>query len=186
MLYGDYIRNVTRLAVDLANADGWDQPTGPARELLDEHGVAWPARDALGDLPGLVGQALGQIVDNLEPDAVHTLLEQYPPEMHLSDHDGRLHVHFARDGAPAEAWLGRLIGAKLALVAAGDPAITLGRCAAEGCENFYVDQSRNRTRRFCSNACASRTTVAAYRARAAQGRVDLSAGGILFTRPGLS
>ncbi|WP_436850251.1 CGNR zinc finger domain-containing protein, partial [Streptomyces monashensis] len=27
------------------------------------------------------------------------------------------------------------------------------------------DDSRNRTRRFCSNACASRTTVAAYRAR---------------------
>ncbi|MEV0173240.1 CGNR zinc finger domain-containing protein [Streptomyces sp. NPDC050803] len=31
-----------------------------------------------------------------------------------------------------------------------------------------VGQSRNRTRRFCSNACASRTTVAAYRARAAK------------------
>jgi hypothetical protein len=170
MFYGDYAGNMTRLAVDLANADGWDRPTGAAREIFAEHGVAWPARDALGGLPDLVAEALGQIVDDLAPDAVHTLLAQYPPEMHLSDHDGRLHVHFARDGAPAETWLGRLIGANLALVAAGDPAVTLGRCAAEGCENFYVDQSRNRTRRFCRNACASRTTVAAYRARAAQGQ----------------
>jgi predicted RNA-binding Zn ribbon-like protein len=58
--------------------------------------------------------------------------------------------------------------AELALVAAGDPAVTLGRCAAAGCGNYFVDQSRNRTRRFCGNACASRTTVAAYRARTAQ------------------
>ncbi|MEU0936254.1 CGNR zinc finger domain-containing protein [Embleya sp. NPDC005971] len=33
-----------------------------------------------------------------------------------------------------------------------------------------MDQSRNRTRRFCANACASRTTVAAHRARAAKNR----------------
>jgi predicted RNA-binding Zn ribbon-like protein len=100
---------------------------------------------------------------------VHALLEQYPPDMHLSDHDGRLHVHFARDGSPAREWLGRLIAAQLALVVMGDTAGTLGRCAAAGCANYFVDQSRNRTRRFCGNACASRTTVAAYRARASKG-----------------
>ncbi|WP_189106053.1 CGNR zinc finger domain-containing protein [Streptomyces camponoticapitis] len=42
----------------------------------------------------------------------------------------------------------------------------MGRCAAAGCGNHFADQSRDRTRRFCSNACASRTTVAAYRAGA--------------------
>ena len=52
--------------------------------------------------------------------------------MHLSDHDGTgfWHIHFSRNGAPAERWLGQLVAAKLALVAAGDPAVTLGRCAA--------------------------------------------------------
>ncbi|MEU9450324.1 CGNR zinc finger domain-containing protein [Streptomyces sp. NPDC048277] len=43
--------------------------------------------------------------------------------------------------------------------------MTIGRCHAATCERFYVDDSRNRTRRFCSNACAGRTTVAAHRAR---------------------
>ncbi|MFI1380638.1 CGNR zinc finger domain-containing protein [Embleya sp. NPDC020886] len=33
-----------------------------------------------------------------------------------------------------------------------------------------MDRLRNRTRRFCANACASRTTVAAHRARAARNR----------------
>lgn len=170
MKYGDYIENVARLAVDLANPDGWNQPTEHSRQIFAEHDVAWRSREALGTLPDLVREALGQIVDGLAPEAVHTLLERYPPRMQLSDHDGRLHVHFAHDGAPAEEWLGRLVAAHLALAVAGDPAVTLGRCAAESCGNFFVDQSRNRTRRFCSNACASRTTVAAYRARASQDR----------------
>ena len=170
MNYGDYIENVARLAVELANPAGWNQATEPTRRIFAEHGITWNDRQALGTLPDLVREALGQIVDGTAPSAVHTLLERYPPQMHLSDHDGRLHVHFAHDGAPAEAWLGRLIAAHLAMAVAGDPAVALGRCAAESCGNFFVDQSRNRTRRFCGNACASRTTVAAYRARASQDR----------------
>ncbi|WP_407647073.1 CGNR zinc finger domain-containing protein [Actinacidiphila soli] len=43
--------------------------------------------------------------------------------------------------------------------------MTIGRCWAAGCPRFSVDQSRNRSRRFCGNTCASRTTVAAHRAR---------------------
>jgi predicted RNA-binding Zn ribbon-like protein len=41
----------------------------------------------------------------------------------------------------------------------------LGVCSADGCDNVYVDTSRNASRRYCSNTCASRSTVAAYRAR---------------------
>ncbi|MFL6095802.1 MAG: CGNR zinc finger domain-containing protein, partial [Blastococcus sp.] len=41
----------------------------------------------------------------------------------------------------------------------------LGVCSAEGCDNVYIDTSRNASRRYCSNTCASRSTVAAYRAR---------------------
>ncbi|MCF2527330.1 CGNR zinc finger domain-containing protein [Yinghuangia soli] len=161
--------NVIRLAVELANADGLSEPSDLARQMFDEHEVDAPGDGELGALPRLVGDALGQLVDREPPTAVHRMLDTYPPEMHLADHDGTLHLHFARNGAPAEQWLGRLIAAKLALVAAGDPSVTLGRCAAEGCPNYFVDQSRNRTRRFCGNTCASRTTVAAYRERAARG-----------------
>ena len=38
-------------------------------------------------------------------------------------------------------------------------------CAAAGCGRWFADTSRNRSRRYCSGACASRTTVAAFRAR---------------------
>lgn len=168
MEYGDYIGNVTRLAVELANT-GTLTPDGElVAAFFAEHEITPPPDGDYGELPDLVRTALAQSVDGAAPDAVHRLLRDYPPDMHLSDHDGGWHIHFSRIGTPAKQWLGQLIAAKLALVAAGDPAVTLGRCAAAGCGNYFVDQSRNRTRRFCSNACASRTTVAAYRARASK------------------
>jgi predicted RNA-binding Zn ribbon-like protein len=167
--YGDYIGNVTRLAVELANTGTLNQDGELVAAFFDEHEITPPPDGEYGDLPDVVRTALAQSVDGARPDAVHRLLRDYPPDMHLSDHDGSLHIHFSRNGTPAKRWVGQLIAAKLALVAAGDPAVTLGRCAAAGCDNYFVDQSRNRTRRFCSNACASRTTVAAHRARAAKG-----------------
>ena len=171
MQYGDYIGNVTHLAVELANTGTLDQRGELVAAFFTEHEITAPPDGDFGNLPDLVRMALAESVDGAAPDAVHRLLHDYPPDMHLSDHDGLgiWHLHFSRNGTPAKRWLGQLIAAKLALIAAGDPAVTLGRCAAAGCGKYFVDQSRNRTRRFCSNACASRTTVAAYRARAARG-----------------
>ena len=40
-------------------------------------------------------------------------------------------------------------------------------CAAGDCDDVLVDLSKNHSRRYCSTACASRTNVAAYRARRA-------------------
>ncbi|MFD8703673.1 CGNR zinc finger domain-containing protein [Kitasatospora sp. NPDC059648] len=92
---------------------------------------------------------------------------QYPPLIRVDDHDGEgsPHLHLAPNGEDAVTWLGRSCAAAPAHVVCGDPAVTIGHCHAADCERFYVDDSRNRTRRFCSNACASRTTVAAHRGR---------------------
>lgn len=38
-------------------------------------------------------------------------------------------------------------------------------CASEPCRDVFVDTSRNRTRRFCSDRCANRYNVAAFRER---------------------
>ena len=165
MTYVDYLGNVTRFAVELVNRDGLLGPDG--QEMFEQHHVATPDAERLRPLLKLIREALQQIVDGAPAEAVSTLLRRYPPDMHLSDHDGAAlpHLHFARDGLEPVRWIGQTVAATLAHVATGDPGLTLGSCAAEGCQDFFVDQSRNRTRRFCSNTCASRTTVAAYRAR---------------------
>lgn len=41
----------------------------------------------------------------------------------------------------------------------------LGVCASERCERLWLDLSRNRARRYCSDACANRHAVAEYRSR---------------------
>lgn len=167
MYYVDYLGNVTRFAVELVNAGNADNLSVDAQEMLAEHGVERPETPDLETLLALVREALEQIVDGAPPEAVSTLLNRYPPDLHLSDHDGVgvPHIHFARNGLDPRQWIGQTVAATLAHVATGDPGVTLGRCAADGCPRFFVDQSRNRTRRFCGNTCASRTTVAAYRAR---------------------
>ncbi len=167
MDYVDYLGNVTRFAVELVNTGGTEGLSDDGREMLAQHHIARPEPAALAPLLELIGRALGQIVDGQAPLAVDELLDRYPPKMHLSTHDGAgiPHIHFAQDGAEPVGWIGRTVAATLAHVATGDPGLTIGRCAASGCGHYFVDQSRNRTRRFCSNTCASRTTVAAYRAR---------------------
>ena len=41
----------------------------------------------------------------------------------------------------------------------------LRRCDADDCDDVLVDLSKNRSRRYCSTACANRVNVAAFRAR---------------------
>ena len=40
-----------------------------------------------------------------------------------------------------------------------------GTCADDGCTGVFLDTSRNQSRRFCSDRCATRANVAALRSR---------------------
>jgi hypothetical protein len=164
MHYVDYIGNLTRLAVEIVNGD---DPSHLRHEMFRQHGIAEPDGERLAAfLPGL-HDAVRSAARGGPIGPVNALLEQHPPLIRVDDHDGEgaPHLHFAPNGEDAVTWLGRSCGAALAHVVCGDPAVRIGQCHAAGCGRFYVDDSRNRTRRFCSNACASRTTVAAHRAR---------------------
>jgi predicted RNA-binding Zn ribbon-like protein len=45
----------------------------------------------------------------------------------------------------------------------------LSTCSADDCDDVLVDLSKNRSRRYCSTACANRVNVAAFRARRSAG-----------------
>lgn len=162
MRYVAYIANLTRLAVELVNGD---EPSELRRGFFGEHHIAEPDPDELDGLVASLRVAVAAVADAGSIDPVNRLLERFPPAMHVSEHDGHPHLHFGRDGEEPVAWLGRSCAGALAHAICGDPEVTVGRCGAEGCARFFVDDSRNRSRRFCSNACASRTTVANHRAR---------------------
>ncbi|MFL6145504.1 MAG: CGNR zinc finger domain-containing protein [Labedaea sp.] len=165
MQYEDYIGNLARLAVEVVNTGSTDHLSGLNAAMLTEHHIAHPTAVDLAPLLRLLRPAVAAVADHTPPEPINHLLHRYPPQLQISTHDGQAHLHHAADGTPPAQWLGQSCAAALAHIACGAPAVTIARCQAANCRNFFVDQSRNRTRRYCSNTCASRTTVAAHRAR---------------------
>lgn len=86
---------------------------------------------------------------------------------HLVRHEGfDWHLHGLPEGAPIADAIA--VDAAMAFVdlVRSDDTVRTKRCGDSRCERMFFDQSRNRSRRFCSTTCQSRTNVAAFRARA--------------------
>jgi predicted RNA-binding Zn ribbon-like protein len=173
MDYDTYGSNAVELAIDLANADrddpDWVQGfLGAHTEwFTDGTGLALSDSDA-----GQVARTSTLVRDvalaGSEPEVItrlNALLALASPKPYATDHDGELHLHYARPDADALEQLTTTVAMGLSQVVVQHGWQRLGVCSAEGCGNVYVDTSRNASRRYCSNTCASRSTVAAYRAR---------------------
>jgi predicted RNA-binding Zn ribbon-like protein len=84
------------------------------------------------------------------------------------------HLHAVSSDAPLTRRV--LVETAMAMidVVRTDELSRLSVCADGGCRGVVLDLTRNRSRRFCSTACANRNAVAAYRARARAGDRGLS------------
>lgn len=100
--------------------------------------------------------------------AVNSLLESYPLRPRLSaghTAEPNWHIHVADPDAPPAT---EVAAAAAWGIAQGVVRLGLnrwGQCADAGCENYFVDTSTNRAKRFCSARCANRVHVAAHRSR---------------------
>jgi predicted RNA-binding Zn ribbon-like protein len=179
--FEDYDLNPVRLALDLASfgtgALSPDELLARQRRMLTDHGypavmAEIRARDLarLGRLGRHLTTVLGTAGDEAFIEALAALLEAQDCRPQLTMHDGAAapHLHYARDGAPLPAWIATMAVSGLVLYVCRYGRSRLRRCAASGCGLWYADQSKNASRRYCSPTCASRTTVAAYRARNAR------------------
>ncbi|WP_067457344.1 CGNR zinc finger domain-containing protein [Actinomadura macra] len=97
---------------------------------------------------------------------LNELMLEIPMHPHLADHEPHgLHMHYA---PPSSRLPHRFRATTLMNLAELVVEHGLGRtgvCAAGGCDRVYADTSRSGRRRFCSETCANRTNVAAFRAR---------------------
>ncbi len=98
-------------------------------------------------------------------DRLNELLIQYPVHPQLSGHDGQpWHVHYTESGSMSDKYAaGAAMGLAVRLADLGLD--RFGVCQAGPCQGAFIDTSVNRTRRYCSDRCASRANVTAYRAR---------------------
>ena len=99
-------------------------------------------------------------------DLANALLREARALPQLVRHDGfDYHIHATSPHAPlAERMAVEAAMAMVDVVRAGE-LDRLRICAADDCDDVYVDLSKNRSKRFCGVACSNRTNVAAYRAR---------------------
>jgi predicted RNA-binding Zn ribbon-like protein len=162
-------------AADVVNADLSDD-VGLAM-LLD--GRPWLAeRAGPADLPKLrrLQHELAGVVDaaSAGDDAgtvaqLNRLLEIYPVRPRISGHDASSwHLHVNEDGTSMAGIIAAetVIGLTALVTELGSDRI--GRCAAPDCNDAFVDTSTNRSKRFCSTRCATRTNVGTYRQRRRQ------------------
>lgn len=105
-------------------------------------------------------------------DLLNALLMDFPVSPQISGHsyrdaDGRpmWHMHIADQAASATAGYAATAAMGLAVHLTELGIDRLGICRAAPCRKVYVDTSTNRSRRYCSDRCATRANVAAYRAR---------------------
>ena len=111
--------------------------------------------------------------DNDAVDALNLLLEAHPVQPRISAHkvdDWHMHVTSRGSSISAEYLAGAVWGLSVWLCEYGSA--RFGICADERCGNVYLDTSSNNCRRFCSERCATRSHVAAHRARKRAAEAD--------------
>lgn len=155
---GDPLASLDGLRGFLEQRQAWlvdhavEADLAPLRRLRKDLRVVF---DATAD--GRSADAVGQLND---------LLQRHRPRASISGHDDSdWHLHVASTEAPVadEYAAGAVMGLTMAFLDLGRE--RFGTCADERCRGVFLDTSRNRSRRYCSDRCATRANVAALRRR---------------------
>lgn len=178
MDFSHYTTRPVELAVSLVNTKGTATDTLSSatelKEFLDDYrelwdGVAKPPRkneiDAVRELRESLREILEAEDDQEASKMVNELLDAYGAKPRLSTHSGDPHLHFEPVESAMVCWLGAITAMGLASVIVEHGVDRFGVCGSGTCHDVFIDTSRNRSRRHCSNTCSTREAVAAYRKR---------------------
>lgn len=178
MDFSHYTTKPVELAVALANTKGVTKDDltdfDDLGAFLDEYKPLWegvakePKRGDVAPVQEL-RTALRDIFEagdeQIASKRVNILLERYGATPRLSTHSGHPHLHFEPIESAMVCWLGAITAMGLASVIVEHGVERFGVCDSGTCIDVYIDTSRNRSRRHCSNTCSTREAVAAYRKR---------------------
>jgi predicted RNA-binding Zn ribbon-like protein len=178
MDFSHYTTQPVELAVALTNTKGvtmdelndltdLNEFLAPYKNLWG--GVAKPPRksdlEAVHDLRVSLREIFEAGDVDLAAKRVNILLDKYGATPRLSTHSGQPHFHFEPVESAMVCWLGAITAMGVASVIVEHGVDRFGVCDSGTCNDVYVDTSRNRSRRHCSNTCSTREAVAAYRKR---------------------
>lgn len=180
MDFSHYSDEPVRIAVDLVNS--YDVVSGEERlntpqdveRFVDEGSANWCTpgwAPTAGDLDEVkvLRTKLRAVFDAHDEAAAAEILNDILRDVtavpRLSVHGEGPHLHFESEGDSPARWLGAItaMGLTTAMIEGGYD--RFGSCDSSSCDDVYVDTSRNRSRRNCSETCTTRENVAAYRSR---------------------
>jgi predicted RNA-binding Zn ribbon-like protein len=180
------IQGTVDAAVELTNAIADDPSDGDAavlarhlRRVLVDHDFLRASAATDAEMEAFTDRCvpIARLMTRL-PDAdlrdavqrVNTALESCAIAPSLSAHDGlALHIHWTPATTPFAHQVAVDLLMAVAQTLCDHGTGRFGRCAADDCDHLFYDGTKNRSRRFCSDArCASRTHTAAHRARQAE------------------
>jgi predicted RNA-binding Zn ribbon-like protein len=155
----------------LADLDGLRALLGETGRGLQAARITRADLDSMRDLREELVAVFQAAARGDEPDAIdrlNMLLIRHPVHPQISGHDGQSwHLHLTEGGRVSDQYaVSAVMGLAVLVTTLGVD--RLGLCHAAPCERAYLDTSSNRSRRYCSERCASRANVAAYRARKAR------------------
>ena len=180
MDFSHYSDQPVQMAVDLINtydaASGEEKLTGPGdvTDFINSHDSDWSERgwqateSDLHEVRALRSRlrSIFDAGDEVQAAAkINALLTDAVVLPRLSLHGENPHLHFETDDDSPARWLGAVttMGLTVALIEGGYQ--RFGSCSSSTCDDVFVDTSRNRSRRHCSDTCTTRENVAAHRAR---------------------
>ena len=172
------LNSYAELAVRLVNTAGAGGEDGDRLANLDglrtlvadrEHLNTGVTRNDLDAMRGLRAERRAFFVACADDDGedaaarLNALLIQHPVHPQLSGHDGQpWHVHYTESGSVADRYAaGAVMGLAVRLTDVGID--RFGVCQAVACQGVFIDISTTNTRRYCSERCANRARVSAFR-----------------------
>ena len=176
MDFANYQQVALDTAIDLANSldvvsgEEYLTTTDAVGGWLQGHGIATsrpPTERDVADLRHLRAQV--RIVMEGSEEEAEAALDRIvadasvKPRVTFSKGEWRLSHVPGGDGLADRVAAIAVTGLTAALCESGKE--RFGVCAKEGCRDVYLDTSKNRSRRYCSDSCSNRANVAAFRAR---------------------
>lgn len=164
-----YFEEGVGLALELANSlSRYRQGLEVSPDALVKGAVAVRVADTAAS--ARVAARLRAAVDAREPsDAgplVNEMLRTYRarPEL-VQDDDGAWRLHLHPPAADLEALDAVKAASGLAVLMDEQRWRDLKQCGASSCDDYFLDESPNSTRRYCSRTCANRNAAQAHRDR---------------------
>lgn len=171
------------MAVDLVNSldviDGADSITEPSdiSAFISEHdGDFCAAMDSTEDDLAVLYDLRTRLRTVFEAtsaegaaETLNGILADMPATPRISTHGDTPHLHFEPLTQGPVRWLGATAAMALSIALVDGGIERFGVCDSSGCVDVYVDTSKNRSRRFCSETCSTRESVAAFRKRRRSG-----------------